>query len=139
VSKKTEKPIKPRKLEKNNRKNWIEKKLIKPIKILKKQAGSVRFRFYKQKTEKTEPKPKKPEKNWSKPSQNWAKPVWTYFFPKNKPNLTETGRFNPISVRFWFFLKKIQFGYFFFDKKRTKPKMITPSVLYAEKRVAMNL
>jgi hypothetical protein len=38
---------------------------------LKKPAGSVRFRFYKQKTEKTEPKP---TKNWKKnPSQNQAK------------------------------------------------------------------
>jgi hypothetical protein len=32
-----------------------KKKPIKPIKILKKPAGLVRFRFYKQKTEKTEP------------------------------------------------------------------------------------
>jgi hypothetical protein len=38
----------------------------KPIKILKKLTGSVRFRFYKPKTEKTESKQKKLEK---KPSQ----------------------------------------------------------------------
>jgi hypothetical protein len=52
VSKKIKKSIKPRKLEKNNQKNRTEKK---PIKILKKPAGSVRVRFYKQKTEKTKP------------------------------------------------------------------------------------
>jgi len=38
MSKKTEKLIKPRKPEKNNRKNRTEKN---PIKILKKPAGSV--------------------------------------------------------------------------------------------------
>jgi hypothetical protein len=42
-----------------------KKKPIKPIKILKKPAGSVRFWFYKKKTEKTEPNRnrKKSEKN----------------------------------------------------------------------------
>jgi hypothetical protein len=40
-----------KKLKKPNR----EKKPIKPIKILKKPTGSVRFRFYKLETEKTEP------------------------------------------------------------------------------------
>ena len=58
MSKKTEKPIKP-------------KKLIKPIKILKKSIDLVRFRFYKPETEKTESNPtrKKPsqtEKNLAK-------------------------------------------------------------------------
>jgi hypothetical protein len=46
-SKKTEKLIKLRKSEKNNWKNRIIKKSIKPIKILKNPAGSVRFWFYK--------------------------------------------------------------------------------------------
>jgi len=47
------------------------------MKILKKPAGSVRFRFYNQKPKKpnrTEPKPKKPSQNRAKsekPSQNW--------------------------------------------------------------------
>jgi hypothetical protein len=54
VNKKTEKPIKPRKLEKNNWKNQIEKKN--------------RLNF-----EKTEPKPKKPEKNRAKTRKNRAK------------------------------------------------------------------
>ena len=53
VSKKTEKLIKPRKLEKKITEKTEPKK--KPIKILKNPVGSVRFRFYKQKTEKTEP------------------------------------------------------------------------------------
>jgi len=90
-------------LKKPNRK----KKPIKPIKILKKPAGSVRFWFYKQKTEKTEPnrnraktektepKLEKTEKTKPKPK----KPSQTGFCPK-KPNRTETGRFDPISIRF---------------------------------------
>jgi hypothetical protein len=45
----------------------------KPIKILKKPAGSVRFRFYKPKTEKTEPNPNR-KKNRAKPVKNRAKP-----------------------------------------------------------------
>jgi len=97
---------------KNNQKNWTAKK---PIKILKKPAGSVRFRFYKQKTEKTEPNrnqknKKKTEpnrKNRAKTGKNRAKPVWTGFCPK-KPNRTKTGRFDPVSI---FFL--IWFSYFF--------------------------
>jgi hypothetical protein len=86
---KNQKTDKPRKPEKNNRKNRTEKK---PIKFLKKPAALVRFRFYKQKTKKTEPnrnetdkkseknraKPKKPsqtEKNRAKTRKNRAKPV----------------------------------------------------------------
>jgi len=59
-----------------------KKKLINPVKILKKPSCSVRFRFYKQKTKKTEPKPKKTgKKNQAKPEKpsqtkkNRAKPV----------------------------------------------------------------
>ena len=77
VSKKTEKLIKSRKLKKPNR----EKKLIKPIRILKKtdRFGSVRFQFYRHETEKTEPNPnqKKLKKNQTKLSQtkkNQVKP-----------------------------------------------------------------
>jgi hypothetical protein len=57
----------------------------------------VRFRFYKPKTEKTEPNPnrKKPEKNRVKPK----KPIQTGFCPK-KPNRTETGRFELVLVFF---------------------------------------
>ena len=71
-------------------KNRTEKKLIKPIKILKKLAGSIRF--YKQKTKKTEPNQnrKKQKKNRAKPetpSQNRAKPEKTEPKPeKTKPN-----------------------------------------------------
>ena len=102
---------------------------------MKKPAGSVRFRFYKQKIKKTEPNPtKNPKKNRANPSQNWAKPsqtektepkprktsqnrknrakpVWTGFCPK-KPNRTETGRFDPVSV--FFFKKKIISVWLFF-------------------------
>jgi len=122
VSKKTEKPIKPRKPKKNTKKPNRKKKPIKPIKILKKPAGSIRFRFYKQKTEKTEQNPnrKKTEpnqKNLSQNRENRAKPVWTGFCPK-KPNRTETGWFDPVSV----FLKKNRFGYFFFIKTEPNRK-----------------
>jgi hypothetical protein len=65
-----------------------KKKPIKSITFLKKPAGSVRFRFYKQKTEKTEPNrnqknKKKTEPNrknrakQKKPSQNRKKPSQT--------------------------------------------------------------
>jgi hypothetical protein len=96
-------------------------------------AGSFWFRFYKQKTEKPEPnRIKKPEK--TEPNQkNLAKPSHTektepnrvelVFFQKTKPNQNRsilTG-FGSVVV----FFKKIQFGYFFFYKNQTEPKMIT--------------
>jgi len=56
-----------RKPEKKIEKTELKKKSIKPIKILKKPAGSVSFRFYKQKTEKTEPNRTKTGKNRAKP------------------------------------------------------------------------
>jgi hypothetical protein len=63
-------------LKKPNRK----KELIKPIKILKKPTGSVRFMFYKPETEKTKSNPN-----------------------RKKPEKTGKNRFEPVSV----FLKKI--------------------------------
>jgi len=75
VFKKIKKPIK---LEKKKPKKSNREK--KPIKILKKPIGSVRF--FKPGTGKTEPNRKK-----------------TGFCFK-KPNRTETGRFEPVSVRF---------------------------------------
>jgi hypothetical protein len=90
-----------------NRKKITEKtepwkKPIKPIKILKKLTGSVRFRFYKPKTEKTEPKPSqtglnlKPKPNQTKPKpkkirKNWAKSDKNRSKPeKTKPNWFES-------------------------------------------------
>jgi hypothetical protein len=73
---------------------------------LKKSAGSVRFRFYKQKTEKTEPnrnrkktgkKPSqtgKTEPNRKKPSQNQKKPSQNRKKPR-KPSQTGLNRFFP--------------------------------------------
>jgi len=81
------------------------KKSIKPIKILKKSAGSVRF--YKPKIKKTEPNqnPKNPEK--TKPDwKNRAKPV---FVLKNQtePKLVGLNRF-----RLFFFLISIWLLFF---------------------------
>ena len=106
---------------------------------MKKLAGLVRFQFYKQKTEKTEPNRNR-QKTGKKPSQtgktepkpektektepNRSEPV----FSLKKPNRTETGRFDPVSVRFRFFFQKKNFGLVtLFDKNRTEPKMITPT------------
>jgi hypothetical protein len=56
----------------------------KPIKFLKKPAGSVWFRFYKQKTEKTEPKPEKTGKKTEPNRKNRAKPEKTEPKPENR-------------------------------------------------------
>jgi hypothetical protein len=47
-----------------------------------------------------------------KPEKNWAKLIWTGFCSK-KPNQTETGRFEPVPVRF-IFKKKISLVIFFY-------------------------
>jgi hypothetical protein len=73
----------------------VKKKPIKPIKILKKPTGSVRFWFFKPGTKKTEPDPNRKE-----PSQTGLNRFLLY---KTEPNRTKTGRFEPVSV---FFLKK---------------------------------
>ena len=126
VRKKTEKPIKLKKQKKITEKTELKKKSIKPIKFLKKLAGSVQFRFYKQKTEKTEPNRNR-QKTGKKPSQtgktepkpektepNRFEPVFTL------KNRTETGRFDPVSV--FFFKKKNSVWLFFFDKNRPNRK-----------------
>jgi hypothetical protein len=69
---------------------------------LKKPAGSVRFRFYKPKTEKTKPNP-----NRKKLSQ-------TGFVLKNRTEPKLVGL-----NRFWFFLKKFGLVIFFY-KNRTE-------------------
>jgi hypothetical protein len=54
----------------------VKKKPIKPIKILKKLAGSVLFRFYKSKIKKIEPKKTKQNRQKTEPKRkNRAKPV----------------------------------------------------------------
>jgi len=75
---------------------------------LKKPAGSVRFRFYKPKAGKNEP-----NRNRKKPSQNQKNQAKTEKTEPNRfelvfalKNQTETGRFDPVWVRFRFFLKK---------------------------------
>jgi len=58
----------------------------KPIKILKKLAGSVRFRFYKPKIKKTEPNPNRKKLEKTEPNRkNRAKPKKT----APKPSQTE--------------------------------------------------
>ena len=63
VSKKTEKLIKPRKPEKNNRKNQTVKKNQLELKK-KKPTSSIRFQFYKPES----------RKNWTEPNSNRAEP-----------------------------------------------------------------
>jgi hypothetical protein len=80
---------------------------------LKKPNGSVRFWFYKPKTEKTEPSRAKLEKT----EPNRFEPV---FVLKNQ---TEPKQVGLNRFRFGFFFFKIRFSYFFY-KNRTEPKMI---------------
>ena len=94
----------------------------------------VRFRFYKPETEKTESNPnrKKLSQTRKKPSNaektypNRKKPSQTglnrFCLERTKPNRTETDRFELVSVRFQFFLKKKFSLIIFFDKNRTEPK-----------------
>jgi hypothetical protein len=79
-----------------------KKNLIKSIKILKKLVGLVRFRFYKQTTEKTEPNrtESKPEKNRAKLEKNWTKPEKLSQNHKNREN-----RAKPVWTGFGFFIK----------------------------------
>jgi hypothetical protein len=62
-------------------------------------------------------KPNRTELEQKKPSQTRKKPSQT---KKTEPN-----RFELVSV---FVKNKFRFGYFF-DKNRTEPKMITPTIL----------
>ena len=97
VSKKTRKPIKPRKPEKNNRKNQTEKKnRLNRLNFWKNRQ--VRFRFYKQKTEKTKPNRTETDK---KPSQTEPKPSQTGKTEPNrkKPSQTGLNRFFPYKNR----------------------------------------
>jgi hypothetical protein len=92
-----------------------EKKPIKPIKILKKPTGVVRFWFYKPETEKT--KLKKTKRNRKKPSRtglNWFLSKKTE--PKPKPVGLNLSRFD-----FGFFLKKLSLVTFFY---KTEPNQI---------------
>jgi hypothetical protein len=104
VRKKTEKHIKPRKPEKNNRKN---KTLKKSIRILKKPNGLVRF--YKPETKKTEPNRTQTEKNQKKPSQIGKTDLNRFLFLKNRIEP------KPVDLnRFWFFFKNISVWLLFF-------------------------
>ena len=76
---------------------------------MKKPTSSVLYVW----NRKTEPNRTQTEKT----KKNRGKPVWTGFCP-NKLNRNETSRFKRVSV---FFL--IRFGYFFFDKNWSEPKI----------------
>ena len=122
MRKKTEKSIKPRKPEKKITEKTESWK--KPIRILKKLIGSVRF--YKLETEKTEPNPNKKNRKKTEPNRKKTKP--NRFEPVivlKKLNRTETGRFEPVS--FFFFLNEISVWLLFFDKNWTELKIITPN------------
>ena len=125
VSKKTEKP------KKNNWKNrTVKKKSIKPIKILKKPIGSIRFQFYKHKTKKTElnPNKKKLEKKPRQTGKNRAKLV---FVLKNRTESKPAGL-----NRFRFFFL-IRFDYFFLIKTESNRKW-SPLVLLVSQGFAFS-
>jgi hypothetical protein len=89
--------------ENKKKNNWKTKLWKKPIKIFKKPTNSVRFRFYKPKTGKTEPKPEKTEPNRFEPVfvlKNRTKTGWFELVLILK-NQTKTNRFKPISVQFF--------------------------------------
>ena len=124
VSKKTGKPIKPRKPErKKNRLNFLKSR---PVQfgfgfITKKPKKPNRTETEKKpsKTEKTEPEPSQTEKTEPKPEKTKPKPrkpSQTGFCPK-KSNRTESKPVGLTRFRFgfgFFFKKKIfRFGYFF--------------------------
>jgi hypothetical protein len=107
VNKKTWKTDQTEKIKKKKKLN-CEKKPIKPIRILKKSTGSVRFGFGFTSLKPKKPNRTKTQKNRAKSEKNRAKPVWTSFCSK-KPNRTESDRFEPVLV----FFKKNLFDYFF--------------------------
>jgi len=98
---------------------------------LKKPAGSVRFQFYKQKTEKTEPNRNR-QKTGKKPSQTEPKPSQTGKTEpnrKNRENRAKTGKTEPNRFEPVFALKnrtelkpvgltRFRFGFGFFFKKK---------------------
>ena len=96
---------------------------------MKKPADSIRFWFYKLKTEKTESNPnrKKPEKNRAKPEKTRVKPSQT---EKTEPNRFESvfvlknqTKPKPVSLnRFRFFFKFSLV--IFFNKNQTELEMI---------------
>jgi hypothetical protein len=74
-------------LKKPNREN-------KQIKILKKSAGSVQFRFYKSETEKTEPNRTQIKKNQKKTESKQSQTR------KTEPKPSQTGKFEPKPRKF---------------------------------------
>jgi hypothetical protein len=74
-------------LKKPNREN-------KQIKILKKSAGSVQFRFYKSETEKTEPNRTQIKKNRKKTESKQSQTR------KTEPKPSQTGKFEPKPRKF---------------------------------------
>jgi hypothetical protein len=106
---------------------------------LKKPTGSVRFRFFKPGTGKTELNRTEPEKNRAKPkkpSQTEPKPSQTgktepnrfepVFSLKNRTEPKPVG-LNRFRFGFGFFFKKKNFGLVtFFDKNRTEPNREHP-------------
>jgi hypothetical protein len=137
VSKKIKKSRKPRKSEKNNWKNrTVKKNRLKfwknrPIRF---DFGFISLKLKKLNRTQTEKNRKKTEPNRKKTELNRAKPIWIGFCPK-KPNQTETGRFESVSVRFQFFFKKIfWFGYFVLIKTEPNQKwspLLTTTCLFA--------
>jgi hypothetical protein len=93
---------------------------------LKKPTGSVRFRFYKPETEKIEsnrikPKQKKARKKLSQTGKTEPNRFELVFVLKNQIEP------NPVGLNRFRFKKKLIWLYFF-NKNRTKLKIITPTI-----------
>jgi hypothetical protein len=105
-------------------KTELWKKPIKPIKILKKRAGLVQFRFISL-------KPKKPNRNWKNPSQTGKTEPNRFEQVFSLKNRTELNQNRSVWTSFGsvlvFFEKKNSIWLFFFYKNRTEPKMSTPN------------
>jgi len=86
---------------------------------LKKPTGSVRFWFYKFETEKTELNRIQTKKNRAKPKKSSQTNLNRFLSKKTQLNRSETDRFEPVLVCFFF---KFRFGYFFLIKTEPNRK-----------------
>jgi hypothetical protein len=104
----------------------MQKNRLNRLEFLKNEPVGFSFGFISlklKKSNRTEPKPKKPSKKPSQTGKTEPNRKNDFCSKITKPNRTETGWFELISV--FFFKNKIK--YFFLNKNQTKLKIITSS------------